>query len=199
MLADEHRFQSAARHYVSGRPPYAPRLIRRIAGLIGLGRDDRVLDLGCGPGMLAAAFAPIAREVLAMDPEREMLRVARVAFAAPNIEYRLGSSGDLPDDLGRFRLATMGRSFHWMDGPETPRRLDGMLVPGGAVAMLDAADARVPENTWHARFSSLIASYAGGLARDIEAMVAELAPDGRLREVIESQALIARRPAEVDA
>jgi hypothetical protein len=31
-----------------------------------------------------------------------------------NITWVAGSSQDLPGELGRFRLATMGRSFHWM-------------------------------------------------------------------------------------
>ena len=74
---DPHRFQSAAPHYLTGRPYYAPALIDRVAELCGLGGADRVLDLGCGPGQLAVAFAAHAGSVLAIDPEPEMLRIAR--------------------------------------------------------------------------------------------------------------------------
>src|SRR4029077_10776601 len=53
------RFRTAAQHYLAGRPAYAPRLIRHVAGFTGLKDDDRVLDLGCGPGMLARGFARV--------------------------------------------------------------------------------------------------------------------------------------------
>ena len=50
-----HRFRTAARHYLAGRPAYAPRLIRLVADLLRLSERDRLLDLGCGPGVLAGA------------------------------------------------------------------------------------------------------------------------------------------------
>jgi SAM-dependent methyltransferase len=155
------RFRSAAPHYLSGRQPYAGRLIRRVADLVGLGPDARVLDLGCGPGMLAGAFAPLAHAVIAMDPEPEMLRIAERTFTAPNITFRQGSSEDLPGDLGNFQLVTMGRSFHWMDRAETLRRLDRMLVPGGAVALFDARGAKEPSGAWPERYAELVRSYRG--------------------------------------
>jgi SAM-dependent methyltransferase len=257
------RFRSAAPHYLAGRQPYAGRLMRRVADLVGLGPDARVLDLGCGPGMLAGAFAPLAGAVMGMDPEPAMLRIAEQTFTAPNITYRQGSSEDLPGDLGRFRLVTMGRSFHWMDRAETLRRLDQMLVPGGAVALFDARGAKEPSDEWQERYAALVRSYrehddahprrgspewrphefvlldsafssleavsvfeprevtatalidrafsrsgsaperlgpaADRLARDIEALVAQVSLDGRLREVVVSTALIGWRPGEVDA
>jgi SAM-dependent methyltransferase len=260
--AGARRFRSAAPHYLSGRQAYAGRLIRRVVDLVGLGPDACVLDLGCGPGMLAGAFAPHARAVVAMDPEPAMLRIAEQTFTAPNIAYRQGSSEDLPGDLGHFRLVTMGRSFHWMDRAETLRRLDRMLVPGGAVALFDARGAQEPIGTWPERYAELVRSYRGRdherprtrspewrghelvlldsafssvdavsvfeprdvtaavlidralsrsssapgrlgdaadqLARDIEALVAAASPDGRLREVVVSTALIGRRPGEID-
>lgn len=257
------RFRSAARHYLPGRQPYAPRLIRRVADLVKLGPDARVLDLGCGPGILAGAFAPLAHAVMAMDPEPAMLQVAERTFTAGNITYRQGSSEDLPGDLGRFRLVTMGRSFHWMDRVETLRRLDRMLVPGGAVALFDARSAKEPSDAWQERYATMVRSYrehddehprhgspewlphefvlldsafssveavsvfephevtaavlidrafsrsgsaperlgaaTARLAADIEALVDEVSPDGRLREVVVSTALIGRRPEEIDA
>src|SRR5262245_27312999 len=90
------RFRSAASHYVAGRPVYAPRLIRHVAGLTGLTARDRVLDLGCGPGMLAGAFAPLAGQVVAMDPEPEMLEIAEATYGgAGAICFVRGSSFDL--------------------------------------------------------------------------------------------------------
>jgi SAM-dependent methyltransferase len=158
---EPHRFRTAAAHYLAGRVPYAPRLIARVAELTGLGRDDRVLDLGCGPGQLARAFAPGVAEVVGVDPEPNMLRVA--AEDAPgNIRFIEGSSYDLSPALGRFRLVVMGRSFHWMDRVDTLRRLDTMIEPGGAVALFGDTFPDIPENAWRQELRALMDGYREG-------------------------------------
>jgi SAM-dependent methyltransferase len=131
--------------------------------MAGVTRECRVLDLGCGPGVLAGAFAPLAGEVLAMDPEPEMLRIAGARFGgAGRISFVRASSLDLSPALGRFRLVTMGRSFHWMDRAETLRRLDAIIEPGGAVALFDSNHCDVPENGWYADYRALVRRYAEG-------------------------------------
>ena len=142
------RFRATASHYLAGRPPYPPRLIERVAALTGLPRDGRVLDLGCGPGQLAQAFAPLAAEVLAVDPEPEMLRVARQAAGGARIRFLQASSHDLGPAFGRFHLVVMGRSFHWMDRAETLRRLDPLIEPGGAVVLFGDTLPELPDNAW---------------------------------------------------
>lgn len=159
-----HRFRSSAAFYLPGRTAYAPRLIRLVARLTALEPKHRVLDLGCGPGMLAGAFAPLVAEVVGVDPEPEMLRIAEAEFGSKqNIRFVRGSSFDLTPALGRFHLVTMGRSFHWMDRAETLKVLDEMIDPDGAVALFDSTHAAtVPDNAWHAAYSALVRSYAVG-------------------------------------
>lgn len=159
---DPHRFQAAAAHYRRGRTPYPPLLIRRVAEAAGLGATDRALDLGCGPGQLAIGFGYFAGAVIGLDPEPEMLAAARQAAEGlvPNVAFRLGSSYDLAPELGRFRLVTMGRSFHWMDRAATLRRLDAMIEPGGAVALFGDSHLDVPENAWHAEWREVTDRYA---------------------------------------
>ncbi|MDR3538889.1 MAG: class I SAM-dependent methyltransferase [Acetobacteraceae bacterium] len=155
------RFGSTADHYLAGRPAYADLLIRRVAALAGLGRGHDVLDLGCGPGQLARAFAPLARTVVAMDPEPEMLRVATEASAGiGTIRFVHGGSADLAPGLGRFHLVVMGRSFHWMDRAATLRALDGLIEPGGAVALFHTEHAELLENAWVARYNEVRRRYA---------------------------------------
>ena len=156
------RFHSAAAHYLAGRPPYAPLLIRRVAALTGLKRQHAVLDLGCGPGMLARAFAPMAREVVAMDPEPEMLAAAtEYCRDFGNVRLVPGGSNDLTPSLGQFRLVVMGRSFHWMDRAETLRRLDALIEPGGTVVHFHTDHPEVSDNAWTERFRALRRRYAG--------------------------------------
>lgn len=157
---EARRFRTAAAHYLSGRAPYSPHLIRRVAELAGLRPDHRVLDLGCGPGPLAVGFAPYAAEVLGVDPEPEMLRAARASGAPANVRFVQGSSADLGPDLGRFHLVTMGRSFHWMDRADTLRQLDGIVEPGGAIALFNVSRLDIPENLPHRDYTAVLRRYA---------------------------------------
>jgi ubiquinone/menaquinone biosynthesis C-methylase UbiE len=158
---DRDRFRSAAEHYEQGRVRYAPALIRRVAEVTGLDSRHRVLDLGCGPGPLARAFAALAREVVAIDPSTEMLTAARALAAdAANIRFLAGSSYDLDHALGHFHLVVMGRSFHWMDRPDTLKRLDRMIDPAGAVALFDDSAPAVPANAWRQVWRTIRERYA---------------------------------------
>lgn len=159
---EPNRFRSAAEHYLAGRPPYPPRLIRRVAEAVAVRDHHRVLDLGCGPGQLAIGFAYFAHEVVGLDPEPNMLTAATSAARGltPNVSFRQGSSYDLSPALGSFRLVTMGRSFHWMDRAETLRRLDPLVEDRGAIALFQGSHADVPENAWVREWRDLIDRYA---------------------------------------
>jgi SAM-dependent methyltransferase len=160
-LFQPRRFRTAAEHYLAGRPAYSPRLIGHVVRFTGMAREHRVLDLGCGPGMLAGAFARAGAEVVAMDPEPEMLRIAEAEFGgAGRISFIRGSSFDLSPALGRFRLVTMGRSFQWMDRVETLRRLDEMIEPGGAVVLFNSGHRDAPGMDWIAPYRALVHGYA---------------------------------------
>ena len=158
---EKRRFRTAAQHYLQGRQPYAPALFQRLIQLTGTGHSSRVMDLGCGPGQIAVALAPHVGEVTAIDPEPEMLRVAENAAAAhPEIRFIQASSDDLGPALGRFRLVVIGRAFHWMDRAGTLQRLDGLVEPGGAVALLGTREPELPDNAWAKAYDTLIERYA---------------------------------------
>lgn len=142
---DETLFRGSAPFYVRGRPPYAPGLAKALATLLGLDGNGRLLDVGCGPGILALALAPFGAEVVGVDPDPDMLaEAARRATenGVDNVRWVRARGEELPAGLGRFRLATFGQSFHWMDRRRVAATLLRMLEPGGAVALV--ADRKEP-------------------------------------------------------
>lgn len=160
---DARRFKSAAQHYLSGRPAYPARLTDMVARLCGLPANGRVLDLGCGPGQLAMAFAPHAGAVLAVDPEPEMLALCQQQAAAhgfDHVETRQGSSQDLDAGFGRFDLVVIGRAFHWMDRIATLKQLDQLIAPGGAIVLFADRHPKVPANAWQETFNEIVDRYA---------------------------------------
>jgi SAM-dependent methyltransferase len=157
------RFQTAAAHYLAGRAPYPRDLVLRAAELLDLSRQDRLLDLGCGPGQLAVAFSPLVGEVVAMDPEPAMLALARRrSEGLANVRVVAGGSGDLGSQLGTFRAALIGRAFHWMDRVETLRRFDGLIAADGAVVLFGDDRTGVPASDWSGAYRAIVARYAEG-------------------------------------
>jgi SAM-dependent methyltransferase len=102
------RFRSAVPFYVEGRLDYPRRLIENVAGWLGISASDRVLDLGCGPGFLAIAFAELGCTSIGIDPDKAMLAAAKELAAGRGVrcEFREGSSYDLSAAFGPVKLVT---------------------------------------------------------------------------------------------
>lgn len=155
------RFASAADHYVNARPRYAPALLERLAREAALNTNSRVLDLGCGPGTLAIPLARYAGTVIGIDPNGEMIAAAKRQSAGftPAIDWRVGSSQDLVSSLAPLDLVVMGRSFHWMDRSATLARLDKLVAPHGAIALLNTESVPCLAGRWRDIWDALRAEY----------------------------------------
>ncbi len=151
-------FTGTAWHYARYRPGYPDAFLADLVARFHLDGTGRLLDLGCGTGQLTLPFAEHVASALGMDPEPEMLaEAARQAEAVglTNVTWVLGSSVDLPGDFGRFRLVTMGRSFHWMDRERVLTALDGMVdADGGLVIANDSCLVR-PTTAWQRAIEDL--------------------------------------------
>jgi SAM-dependent methyltransferase len=144
------RFRTTVPYYARYRLGYPDSLIARVADFVGLKPGNKVMDLGCGPGLLAIPFARLGLDVLGVDPEPAMLEVAAALAreAGVKITLRQGSSFDLPVDAAPFRLISMGRSFHWMSGMETLAALDMLVTKDGALVFFDDDHPPTAENAW---------------------------------------------------
>lgn len=98
---------------------------------------QRVLDLGCGTGTLALSMAGRGIDVVAVDPARAMLEVARAKPGAGVVDWLDGDATTLPEL--DFDLTTMtgnvaqaiADSAAWsqtLDGIHAALRPDGFLV-----------------------------------------------------------------------
>jgi SAM-dependent methyltransferase len=72
-------YLGAAAHYRYGRPPYSPQLEAALAEEAGLDGQGRLLDAGCGPGVLTVRLGPLFEEVVGLDPDADMLAEGRRA------------------------------------------------------------------------------------------------------------------------
>ena len=133
---DETLYLGSAPYYVRGRPPYAPGLADALKRILTLDGQGRLLDIGCGPGVVTLTLAHLFAEVVGLDPDPEMLAegARRAAEAGVrNIVWVRARGEDLPAGLGSFRVATFAQSFHWMDRDRVAATVFAMLEPGGTL------------------------------------------------------------------
>ena len=144
-------FTGTAWHYAQYRPGYPKPFFDSIVAQFRLDGTGRLLDLGCGTGQLTLPLAEHVAEAVGMDPEPEMLtEAARQAQAAcvTNVTWAQGGSEDLPGNLGRFRLVTMGRSFHWMNREQVLTVLDSMIDDDGGLVIANDGCLVHPTTQW---------------------------------------------------
>ena len=133
-------YLGSAAHYRYGRPAYSPELEAVLAREAGLDGNGRLLDVGCGPGVLTVRLAHLFGQAVGLDPDAGMLAEGRRAAAEKtvmNIRWVRGLAEDLPAAApGPYRLVTFGQSFHWTDEQRVADTVYDMLEPGGALALI---------------------------------------------------------------
>jgi SAM-dependent methyltransferase len=96
---------------------------------------SRVLDVGCGAGRLALAVAPVARWVVGLDREADLIREARARAAAAglgNVEFH---EADVEaDGYERWRPDLV--TAHLCASDAIVERAGRALAPGASLAMV---------------------------------------------------------------
>lgn len=91
-----------------------------LADLAHVGPDDTVLDVACGPGLVAAAFAKRARQVTGIDLVPAMIERATqhcAGLGLANTRFEMGDVTRLPYGDGAFTLVTSRYAMHHMEDP----------------------------------------------------------------------------------
>ena len=150
----------------------------------------RVLDVGCGTGVLAARLAAQDYVVTGLDPSEGMLAVLRADH--PGIEAIRGSGDELPFEDGSFDVVVTVAALHHIanpdavrnargDGPgHTPRRTDRRLGHNPRNPYWKRLMARVPQDDGSERLipeAEVLAGLCAGGARTIRSAQFGLVPD----------------------
>lgn len=189
---DDTLFAGAAAHYRRGRLPYAPGPADTLADALRPDGQGRLIDVGCGPGVVALGLAHLFREVVGMDPDDGMItearRAAESAGVAGKARWVRARAEELPAGLGAFAVAVFARSFHWMDRDLVATTVRDMLLPGGSlvhVSDLKTETRSVEGLPWpavpYASVEHLVRRYLGPVRRAGRGLLPQRTPGARPR------------------
>lgn len=117
--------------------------LNRIVQWAGAGPDDTVLDVACGPGLLACAFARVAQHATGVDMTPAMLDQARKTQQEQglnNVSWQPGDVYSLPFLSEQFSIVSSRFAFHHLQDPLLAlKEMKRVGQPGGRIAVADMA------------------------------------------------------------
>jgi SAM-dependent methyltransferase len=128
-------FDVSADAYQQFMGRYSEQLAAQFADLARVGPEQRLLDVGCGPGALTAELVrrASAEVVSGVEPSRSF--AAAVRERLPGADIHVGQAEDLPFPAGTFDAALAQLVVHFMADPvQGLREMRRVTRPGGTVA-----------------------------------------------------------------
>jgi ubiquinone/menaquinone biosynthesis C-methylase UbiE len=116
--------------------------LRLLVELAELSGEDTVLDVACGTGMVACAFAEIAKHVSGIDLTSAMLEQAKLLAQhrnLSNLSWYQGDIEELPFSDDSFSVVLSRYAFHHFLNPGSViREMSRVCHPGGKIMIIDA-------------------------------------------------------------
>jgi ubiquinone/menaquinone biosynthesis C-methylase UbiE len=132
-LNPQKRFSGRATEYAKYRPSYPAVAIARI--FEGLNEPKTLLaaDIGAGTGISSRLLANRGANVIAIDPNPEMLQAAT---PHPLIKFELGTAENTNLTDNSVDLVTCFQAFHWFEPTSTLKEFRRILKATGRLALV---------------------------------------------------------------
>jgi len=131
-------FDRAAEEYERTRPDYPDAVL----GVLALGAEATVVDVGAGTGKLTRVLARRYARVLAVEPLDGMRAI--LERVVPAAEAHAGSAEELPLADASVDGVFAAQAFHWFANDQAVAEFARVLRPGGVLALIwnEGDDAR---------------------------------------------------------
>jgi ubiquinone/menaquinone biosynthesis C-methylase UbiE len=97
-------------------------------------QEAKVLDVGCGTGIVTNHLANYYKNVIGTDKEQSMIEFAQKA-CLENITFVTSTTENLPFDDSTFDLITVASAYHWFDYDLAGREIYRVLKPNGKLCV----------------------------------------------------------------
>jgi SAM-dependent methyltransferase len=148
-------FGDNAELYDATRPRYPTALIDELSART----PERVLDVGCGTGILGGALVDRGLSVLGVEPDARMAELARHR----GLTVEPGTFEAWEPAARTFDLLVAGQAWHWVDPVEGAQKAARIVALGGRVA-LAWNHASLPDDL-RAELDEVYLELGGGKAR----------------------------------
>jgi len=113
-------------------------IIRDAVLNIGLGREKKILDVGCGDGEITTRIAPFASQIVGIDPSEELISIAKSRKIATNTSFDVGVGEKLSYPDGQFDVVVFLESLHHVQSPKAAlEEASRVLINGGVLLVIE--------------------------------------------------------------
>lgn len=128
-------FGAAASAYESGRPDYPREAVDWLLAPVRIdGRALRIADLGAGTGKLTRTIVETGADVVAIDPDPEML--ASLRENVHGVPTFVGTAERMPLPDASLDALMLGQAWHWVDPEPAAAEAARVLRTGGVLGLV---------------------------------------------------------------
>jgi len=143
------QFTAQVDHFVTSPHVNQPEAVRRFIEAVAPQGDERALDVACGPGLLAQAFAPHVREYIGVDLTPAMVEKAAATareVGLSNARFEVADAFRLPFEANAFDLVLTRLALHHLPDPSAAvQEMARVLRPGGILGAFDMTTSEITE------------------------------------------------------
>lgn len=154
-------YQRAADTYVRGRPDYPDASLDWLTGVLVVGHETKVLELGAGTGKFTKLLARTGAVLTALDPVPEMLTA--LAQEMPGAQTINAQAEAIPMEDASVDVVICAQCFHWFANEQALSEIKRVLKPGGRLGLI--WNRRDQRTEWVAALTEIMRPYEGDAPR----------------------------------
>jgi ubiquinone/menaquinone biosynthesis C-methylase UbiE len=112
---------------------------------LGINDADSVLDVGCGSGAKTFYISEHAKQVVGIDPDKNMIEAAKNNFVSKNLDFQVGRAESMNFPSSEFTSVLFNESFHHIPVEKQTEALNGscrVLAPKGKLLIIEPVNDR---------------------------------------------------------
>ena len=130
-------YSPVADAYNKIRPRYPQKIINNAIEIAGIKPQNKILELGCGPGNATVAFVEREFNMVCLEPSLPACKLARQnCVAYPNVEIQQTTFEEWQLTENQFHAVLAATSFHWMNQKTVYQKAADALQDDGVLILL---------------------------------------------------------------